>query len=50
MSITTNSEVIINFDLVVTAIGNTPATLSLPTTVKIVDCSNGNVITGGTWD
>ena len=33
-----------------TAIGNTPATLTLATTIKIVDCSNGNIISGGSWN
>lgn len=32
-----------------TAIGNVPATLSLSTIIKIVDCSSSNVISGGTW-
>ena len=42
-------EQIVTFDLVVTAIGVTPAVLTLSTTIKIVDCSNGNTISGGTW-
>ena len=50
MRFTSNAETTLSFSLVVTAIGNTPATLSLPTTIKIVDCSNGNVISGGSWD
>ena len=44
------AETTINFNLVVTAIGNTPATLILPTIIKIVNCSNGNIISGGTWN
>ena len=45
-----NIEYNLQFNLVVTAIGNTPATLSIPTNIQVVDCSNGNVITGGTWE
>ena len=45
-----NGEITHSFSLVVTAIGNTPATLTLATTIKIVDCSNGNVISGGSWN
>lgn len=36
--------------MVVTALGNNPATLTLLTSIKIVDCSSGNVISGGTWN
>ena len=45
-----NGEITHSFSLVVTAIGNTPATLTLATTIKIVDCSSGNVISGGSWN
>ena len=34
----------------VTAIGSTPATLSIPSIIKIVNCSSGNLITGGDWN
>ena len=47
---TSNAEVTLSFSLVATAIGENPSTLTIPTTVKIVDCSNGNAITGSTWD
>ena len=33
-----------------TAIGNTPATINLPTSIKIVNCSSGNIISGGIWN
>ena len=46
---TSSAEAYFSFNLVVTAIGNTPATKSIPSSIKIVDCSNGNVISGGTW-
>ena len=45
-----NAENVLNFSLVVTAIGDLPATLNLATTIKIVDCSNNNIISGGTWN
>ena len=45
-----NAEATLTFSLVVTAIGNTPATLTIPSIIYIVDCSNGNFITGGNWD
>ena len=48
--ITTNVEATLSFTLVVTTVGEVPSTLSLPTIIKIVDCSNGNVITGGSWE
>ena len=35
--------------MVITAIGNNPATLTLPTSVKIVDCATDNSISGGSW-
>ena len=47
--VTTNVAAIINFNLIITAIGNTPATKSIATEIKIVDCSNGNTISGGSW-
>lgn len=46
---TSNFEHDLAFDLIVTAIGNSPATLSLPSTIRVVDCASQNVISGGTW-
>lgn len=43
-------EQTLSFSLIVTAIGNAPATLTLTTTIKIVNCSSGNIITGGSWN
>lgn len=45
-----NTEATHEFYLVVSAIGNSPAFITLLTTIKIVDCSNGNVISGGSWN
>ena len=47
---TSNSEATLSFSLVVTAIGDTPATQTIPSIIKIVDCSSGNVISGGSWN
>ena len=43
------SEASYTFNLVITAIGKSPATLVLATTIKVVDCSTGNSISGGSW-
>lgn len=46
---TSTAEALFSFKLVVTAVGNVPSSKTIDTTIKIVDCSSGNVISGSTW-
>ena len=47
---TSNAEATLSFSLIITAIGNTPATKTISSIIKIVNCSSGNVISGGNWN
>ena len=43
-------EATLSFNLIITAIGKPPTVLPLPTKIKIVNCSSGNIIKGGDWN